>query len=449
MLLREKLRRHISDSSKKDKFARDVMVVLTGSGLSQAIAMGSAPIISRLYSPTEFGLWALVMAVVAIPASIACGRYEMAIHLPDSDEDAFALLVLAFLVSVAVSLVCLVVVALFGLQLSHVFGADMPPALLWIVPPMVLLTATYSAMSYWFKRCGRFKDIAKNSVLTRTLVAAIQVILGWWKAGAAGLVAGGIVGQTATVALLIADVRKKDQHLFPSFRLAALRQQARRYREFPRYLVPSGLVETCSAQLPSLLFSALFGAGVLGLFSMATRMVSMPLSLMGNSVRDVFWQAASREYSQKGNCQKLFIHTSLRLAVLGVLPALVILIMGPVLFGWVFGAEWREAGRYARLLGVMFWLRFVSSPVSSMFYIAEKQRLDLVIQVAVFSILLVTFLAVWGLGFTPAQTVLLYSGIYSVKYLVEFVLSYRFAVNSGACTTPLSVHPESGKGAGA
>lgn len=422
-----RVRGALADMSKRDKFARDVLVVLSGSGLSQAIAIGTMPLVSRLYTPSDFGVWSLLLALVAIPASIACAKYELAIHIPERDEDALALVALAVSLGAVMSVLCLIIIAVFGNRISTALGGGVSQLALWTVPPMVFLSAAYAAVTYWFKRRGRFRAVASNNVLTRAAVAAIQVGLGWWKAGAAGLVIGGVTGQATTLALLTVEMKKRDRGLFAGVGLGALTHQARRYKEFPRFLIPSGLMEVTSAQLPSLFFSSLFGIGVLGAFSMANRMVSLPMSLLGNSVRDVFWQAASREYSRHGNCKQLFVRTAFRLAALGVVPAAIILIAGPALFAFVFGSEWSEAGQFARLLGVMFWLRFVSSPLSSMFYIAEKQQLDLVLQVTVFLVLLSLFGLVQWTGMTATNTVLVYGIVYSLKYILEFVLSFRFA----------------------
>lgn len=412
-------------------FARSVVVLLSGSGLSTALLVATTPVISRLYTPAEFGNWALTLALAAIPITIACGKYELAIHLPERDEDALALLALALLSSLAVALACAGVIALAGPQLARAVGGGIPHEFLWVVPLLVFLSAAYAALDFWFKRKRRFRTVAAGGIATRALTAALQVGLGIRSAGSAGLIAGGIAGQAVTAGVYSFALVRRDRRLLPALSAAAIRGQARRYRDFPRYLVPSGLLEATSQQLPALLFSSLFGAGVLGLYSMAVRMVTLPLSLLGDSVRDVFWQSASREYARHGSCRRLFLSTAGRLAAIGAAPALLLLAAGPSLFGLVFGAEWREAGHYARLLGVMFWLRLLSSPLSCMFYIAERQRLDLAVQCCVFAGLGVAFAAAKALRLDAADAVLLYGVVYSLKYVAEFALAYRFSGGAG------------------
>ena len=72
----------------KSEFTRNVLTLMTGTTIAQAIPIAISPILTRLYTPKDFGVLALFVAITSIFGSIANGRYELAIMLPKKDEDA-------------------------------------------------------------------------------------------------------------------------------------------------------------------------------------------------------------------------------------------------------------------------------------------------------------------------------------------------------------------------
>lgn len=413
----------------RDIFTRNVLVLFTGTSLAQAISILAAPIITRLYSPEQYGVYALLLAIVNVASAVIAGRYEMAIILPEADEDAFNLLSLSVLVAGFTSAVSLAIVTLFGRQLSNLLNSSAILSWLPVVPAALLLTGVYNALNYWNNRRKNFKRLATNRVLRTSLSAASNVGMGIAGLGVAGLVAGWFVGQFLTTSQFFAQIWRDESSLRRQLSLAAMRRMARRYRQFPKYLVPSAVVESAAGQFPSIFLSASFGSATLGLFALATNMVNLPLALIAGSIRDVFWQAASEEYSRSGDCRGIFIATLRRLLPLALLSGTAILLLGPLLFGLVFGDEWRDAGSLAQIMAVMFGVRTVSSPLSSMFYIAEKQKWDLAIQCTLLVLIIGGMVGVTQLTGDARAAVAVYALIYTLKYLIELHLSYRLTRN--------------------
>ena len=101
----------------KGSFAAHVLTLMTGATIAQAIPIAIAPILTRLYTPSDFGVFALFSSLVSLAAIIATGRYELAIMLPEDDQDAINLMALSVGISLLVSSICLVVVAIFNSQI--------------------------------------------------------------------------------------------------------------------------------------------------------------------------------------------------------------------------------------------------------------------------------------------------------------------------------------------
>jgi len=242
-----------------------------------------------------------------------------------------------------------------------------------------------------------------------------------------GLILGFICGQILVVCVLSYKIWKEDKGLFYSISLSNIRKQSRRYVNFPKYSVASGLIQSTASQLHIILISIFFGSSIVGYLSLTQRVIRLPMTLVTNSVANVFKQRASYYFVHENNCKDFFLKTMKGLIAISILPLLVFLPLAPDLFDLVFGSSWRMSGVYAQIMAVMFFMRFIVSPLSGMFMIAEKQKYDLVMQTF---LLLTTFVSL-SLGYyifhDSKIAIALFVLSYCVKYCMEFIMSYKFS----------------------
>ncbi len=411
------------------EFSRNVLVILGGTIAAQAIGILVSPVLTRLYAPADFGVYALFVSILTVLGSVVCGRYEYGITLPPEHRQGLALLALCTLVAFGMSLLLVPVIVIWGEGVVAMLGEPRLAPWLWFIPGALFITGFSSGARYWLLRIKAFKIVSFNGVL-RTSVGAIFNIgfgmLGWLHYG----LIGGLLFSLCIGTLFFAvQIWRESAADLKQLRWADLWNQAYEQRGFPKYSTGSALVEAGAGQVPVFFFSSLFGASTLGYFSLAQRIANLPLTLVAGSVGDVFRQQASELFAKEGQCINLFKGTFKRLFWLS-LPAFIFAAwLSPWVFALVFGEEWRESGEYVRLLVPALALRFVSSPLSSMFYIAGRQAMDLFIQAA----LIVAMVAIFwwagrsASGWTARHVVTAYSAIYSIKYLLEMVLSWRFA----------------------
>ena len=88
----------------KSEFSRNVLTLMTGTTIAQAIPIAISPILTRIYTPEEFGIFALYMAFISIGAAIVTGKYEMAILLPKRNEYAKYLVVISIFLTTCFSI---------------------------------------------------------------------------------------------------------------------------------------------------------------------------------------------------------------------------------------------------------------------------------------------------------------------------------------------------------
>jgi len=156
-----------------------------------------------------------------------------------------------------------------------------------------------------------------------------------------------------------------------------------RYKKFPLIDIWGALLNTISWQIPTLMLAAFFSPAVVGLYAMGNSVVRAPLNLVGGSIAKVFFQKASEAKTNEiitNVTERVFE----RLVAFGLFPLLMLSLVGEDLFHVILGAKWAEAGVYTQILAPWMFFTFISSPLSTLFLIFERQGTALIFQLALF-----------------------------------------------------------------
>lgn len=411
----------------KSKYARNVLTLMTGTSLAQAIPIAISPILTRLYTPEDFGMLGMYLAMVSILAIVATGRYELAILLPKNDRDALNVLALSASLSVVFSIFLLILVIAFGEKIAFLLGDPYLSKWLFWVPASVLLVGFYQSLNYWSNRKGQYKRLAVSRTFQSGGSSATQVTAGFMSLGAIGLIAGQLAGQVVSSAVLAQQITKEDNGMLKQVAKKRMHALAKKYKDFPKFLIAAHGFNVAASQMPIMLLSIFFNTSIAGFYMLTQRVMGAPTTLIAGAIGDVFRKEASQEYRSTGNCIKVYTNTLKRLLMLSLIPSLIFFFVAPELFAYVFGAAWREAGVYAQILTPVFFLRFVSSPLSVMFLIAEKQGLDLMWQVMLFFLASIS-LVIGSYYNNVYLSVGLFSASYSLMSLMNIILSFKMAL---------------------
>ncbi len=408
-------------------FSRSVLTLMTGTLIAQAIPVALSPVLTRLFTPENFGLFALYFSISQIMSVFITGRYEYAIILPEKDEDAINIVALCLSITLLVSLVTLLIFIPFRHQLAELINKMQIADFLLLIPATIFAIGVYTTFNLWFNRKAYYSNISAGKILRSSTSTFFSLGFGLTIVKTAGLIIADTIGQLVAAFFMLVKFFKSDKLFMKSITIAGMKLQAIRFIQFPKYNIISGLLEKGSGQVPVILLSSFFGSTVTGFFSLSQRIIAVPESLISVSIGDVFRQKASVEYQKNGNCRKTFLDLFKILLLVSLIPFITLAFSAPFLFEVVFGEEWRFAGTYAQIMTVMFFLSFVVSPLSTMFIIAEKQRIDLFIQVALFTLICLSFIAGFRIFNDPKAAIILFTTTYSIKYFIEFFLSYKFS----------------------
>jgi len=376
----------------KNRFARSVSVLAGGAAAGQGIVVLSSPLLTRLYSPEDFGLLAVYASLLMTLGVVASLRYQLAIPLPEDDQEAANVVILSLLVVLGMSILSLIAVFFFRVQIAHLVSSPSLSNYLWLLPPGLFLLGTYQVFNYWALRVKAFTAIARTKLAQSISMVVVQI--GGYAIGPVSLLIGQIAGQAAGSGSLGAIAIRRRWQVFRNVNVKDVTASAKRYRRFPIFSTWAGAFNSAGTQLPPLLFAALFNPAAAGLYMLAHRVLSMPMTLVGRAVGQVFFSTGA-EASRNGNLGKLVSTLHNRLSQIAMPPALFLFITGPDIFALVFGEDWRMAGEAARWLSPMLYVQFIVAPLSQVNLILEKQIHGLVLQGILFVARIAGIVSAW------------------------------------------------------
>jgi O-antigen/teichoic acid export membrane protein len=361
----------------KNSFARSVSVLAGGTAAGQATLILFSPVLTRLYNPDDFGVLAVFASILGILGVVVSMRYQLAILLPESDEEAAQVTMLSLLVVLGMATLSAIIIIFSRRWIAESLNTPALAGYLLMLPLSLLLMGVYDVLNYWAIRIKAFSAIARTKLTQSISMVTIQ--LGGFFLGPLALILGQVSGQAAGSTSLGALIVKKNWPLFKGFRWSEIRYAAIRYKRFPIYSTWGGVFNTAGQQLPPLLFAALFSPASAGIYMLANRVLALPMSLVGSAVANVFFSKAA-EASRKGKLGQLVMGIHEKLAHLAMPPALILTFLGPDIFVIIFGKEWRQAGEFAQWMAPWIYLVFITSPLTTLFAILEKQAQGMLFQ---------------------------------------------------------------------
>lgn len=344
------------------------MTLVTGTVVAQGVVFVMTMILTRVYSTQDYGQFTQYASVVAIIASVAALRYDMTIMLPRQRPWALAC---ARLGMVCVTVTCLLAtLASFPLR-PWVFAHWGPGVAAWL--PMVgataFLLASLQLLQYWYNRESDYRTISVNRVEQQIGQTVGQLVL-----GVVGMVSVGglILGQTVGQLWAFFNLGYKARPLRAPLPAGSpsLWHVARRYKRMPLLNGPNVLVDALRLNGVNLLIGA-WSVEALGQFNLAWRILEVPLALVNGAVSQVFFHKLST--LEPGQMRPLVRLVIKRILVLALAPFAALYLISPWLFPLLFGAQWSDAGYFARALIPWLFLTLVTSPLSNLFVVAERQ----------------------------------------------------------------------------
>ena len=350
----------------KSEFSKNVLTLMTGTTIAQAIPIAISPILTRIYTPEDFGVFALFIAITAILGTVANARYELAIMLPKKDEDAINIFALGFIITCFISLILLILVVIFNDYFTKLFGNDEISFWLYFVPITVFFSGLFNILNYFNNRKKNYKDLRNATILKSIVLAIVQLSIGFIKSGASGLISGSIISNMFANIKLAKNILK-DKILVSKISKIKMIALAKRYKDFPKHGMASSLFDNLSLQLPSILIPKIFSFSISGYFFFANKIVNLPSALISGSIGQVYLQKITENKNNGIEIFPIFKNTITKLFFIALPITIIGYITSPYIFPLLFGEKWKISGEIAQYLFLIFIIRFCVSPLSNSF----------------------------------------------------------------------------------
>lgn len=404
--------------------SRGVLMIVSGTAVGQIAALLAAPALTRLYSPSSFGIFTVVSSLIMTIGTVAALRFELAIPIPEREDRAQSLAALGFISCLATAVAGSFVVLVWGLDMANLFGEPDLMPWLWLVPAIAALVGCFTVLNQLAIRHRRYGAIARRNVTQSVGMVLVQIGAGLASFRSGGLIVGlgfgqvvGTVGMMPSSGLLSPDARRGRTP-------GELRAALVRFRRFPLMLAPAGLINALGLQLPVLFIAYYFGSQVAGWLGLTQRVLGLPVTLLGLAVAQVYLGELSRAVrGESVHTRELFAVASRRLAVAALGCLAVLLMAGPWLFSTVFGSEWLPSGQYAQALAVSLALQLVAVPLSQTLIVFERQTLQLLWDVGRLAAVMVAVVVVATGGGSALVTIWALAAASGLSYGLSWILS--------------------------
>lgn len=345
-------------------FVRNVMILSSGTVAAQLVSFVLSPIITRLYGPEAYGLMGSFMAVVAMISPVAALTYPIAIVLPKHDSDAKGLVKLSIIVTTIFSIIVGSILLFFYEQIISAFKLEVLAPFFYLIPIVILLSGLLQVMEQWFIRTKQFGVSAKATLFQSIIVNLGKTGIGFFHPVASVLILFSALTPAIKTLLMIKFNRKANSKILNvSFNeKVSIQTLLKKYKDFPLFRAPQVFLNVISQNLPILMLTIFFGPASAGFYSIGRTVLTMPSSLIGKSVGDVFYPRISDAAKNGENLSMLIKKATLALGLVGSIPYGIVVLFGPWLFGFVFGSEWTTAGEYARWVSLWMFFMFINQP---------------------------------------------------------------------------------------
>lgn len=402
----------------KNSLLASATMLISGTGIAQLIALLALPVLSRIYTPADFGLFAVYMSLLSLATVVVCFRYELAIVLPKKERSAYQVFRLAILASCVSSLVFGSILYLSNTWLTNKYELKDASYILWVLPPSLFITGLMAAVTSWNNRNRSYRLLAVSKLAQSLPQTGTQLLLGFAAWGPLGLIAGEILGKASGFLVQWRGGAVGSTAYSRRVSFYQLKKMAAIYRRFPLVSSWSSILNQLGVVAPAIFLAAHFGPEIAGFYAMADRVLAIPMDLVGRSIQSLYIGEASKVLRQSPEkLRSLFITFASRMFLLGLIPVLLVLAFGEWALVELLGAKWQLTGEFAKILCISFLFRFAVSPLSQTLNFIQRQDIQLVWDAGRLIAIMGAFFAVVSWQLPPTTALISYAAVVVISQI--------------------------------
>ncbi|HDA8155324.1 TPA: type 8 capsular polysaccharide synthesis protein Cap8K [Staphylococcus aureus] len=403
-----------------NKFIGDSFLMILSSGIAQVILIITTPIITRLYSPTEFGEFTIFSNIAMILIPIINARYDLLIVNTKNDRSANILSQISFLISL---LILLILIPIFAISawLYPNFILDF----IFIIIMLFLVSLTNIFTNYLNKE-RKYKVLSLINVFRAGSMALLQIIFGLLALGSLGLIIGFSLSYIAGITLGYKTFKKHFNIVRDKEETKALFLENKNQLV---YSTPSILLNSLSFSVVVFFIGILYTNTEVGIYGMAIRVLGIPVTIISLGLSKIFMQQANDYYIEYGNFRNLLLKFSSILVIVSIILYVPLYLFSEELVNILLGHSWVDAITVIKIVIPLFVIRLIVSTVSLSVIVLQKQQLELILQALFLIGITATFVISKMLNLTFLNFVSINTVVLIVSYMIFFIALYYFAKN--------------------
>lgn len=359
---------------------RNFMSLFSATLAAQLITLLASPLISRLYTPAEFGVYNLYLATIALLIIFVTGRYEFLINIIPNEKESKNVLMLTFLFSSVTSFFILFTIIIT----KEIFNIELPFKenwiLIYLIPLTLFLMGLMQGLNYFLNRNKEFSTLSTSRIIQSGTNNGSIIGFGFLNVGSAGLIVSNIIGLLISIIYIFKIKKINIKFVQENSHIKKLIKIASKNKAYPLFNSFSAFFDMLALQAPAFILSHFFTSTILGLYSMTTRVYGFPITIISNTISQVFLSEIAELQRNEKSYRIVVYKTLMILGVVGIAPFILIFMAGPNLFSLIFGEEWRGAGIIAKYLSIGYYFKFVIAPLAVVFFVNKKIKLLSLIQ---------------------------------------------------------------------
>lgn len=357
----------------KSKISKNILTLMAGTTVAQAISIVVSPLLTRIYTPEDFGVFALYIAIVSFIAVVITARYEIAIVLPKSDEDAINIVAFCFIITGLLVSITTLVILLFKDLILDILNAQAIGNFIYLIPLSLLLAGILQTFNYWSNRKEYFKNISSSQIIQSFSIGITQPLFGYFSING-GLILGNIFGRILSAFVLVDKFLKNDKEQLKNINKEKMLTLMKKYKDFPLVNSLHAFSDILRTSGSVILISSFFGASILGFYTLSLRALQVPIGIIGSALGQVLYKKFTTLHNEGENLYPYVKSVVLKLFLVAVPLFGILFFIAPELFSFIFGEKWRVAGKYTQLLIPYLFMNFLISPISHIPIILGEQK---------------------------------------------------------------------------
>ena len=396
---------------------KGVLNIVSGTMLAQILSILAMPILTRIYTPEDFGRFYLFSALLLLIAPVSALRIDQILMVSAKRERSRLLTIGVFsaLVIAVAYVALLIMLAQFGM-------IDVESGLVfWLLLMFSIVISGWHLLIRQLRlRELNTKFVGRSAICKSVGKYGFLLPLSLINPQVAFMYLSEVVGgMSALLFLSRGGVKLAGVKFYRYFSI--------KYKNYIKFDLPASLLNSIALTIQIPVMSAIFGTAMVGYFSLAIQMAGLPNYHLGKAVADSFHAAMSAEldYGRFFILRGEYTRLTVRLCLLGGVVYVPAFFLAPVVFTYVFGSEWSNSGDIVRLVLPWLFFQLVSSPCTRVFLLLDAQRVRLVIDVLSVVLTISVFTLAWYFSFEFMDAIALLVVSKCCIYLSSVLLCFK------------------------